>query len=486
MCTNNNGALVPFALKVPAPGSPFAAYHPSMTQAAFEFHRAQLYDYNARLHYGLARAYPAHGLSMSPYHHNPHDPLTHPFFQAKYDPRARLVHEEPKPQHSYIGLIAMAILSVKDKKLVLSDIYQWILDNYVYFRCRGPGWRNSIRHNLSLNDCFIKSGRSANGKGHYWAIHPANVEDFKKGDFRRRKAQRRVRKHMGLAIPDDEDSPSPPPPVNVGETADWQAKVIGSEGESLVEPKPSSPGEDGLSSRRTGSPEGHPHMGNNISPGLIRNAPSSAGKKRLFDVESLLAPDDGSKFSATQSDNAHINVETDSHLNEDSDDELIDVDSKVEVDDHILRPGPSQHEAASPEGSDQREASEGRERDFVSRSGSPCSPTERPVGSPSPGRSETAGSSGNMSREGSASWSRPLSVGTTWPDHPSAFHSATPSTVTAWSTIPPHGFPIMSAPFPLPAHGASAAEALAAQQRWQETFNRIMARSYDKNLKLEA
>ena len=59
----------------------------------------------------------------------------------------------------------MAILGAPDKKLVLSDIYQYILDNYAYFRTRGPGWRNSIRHNLSLNDCFVKAGRSANGKG---------------------------------------------------------------------------------------------------------------------------------------------------------------------------------------------------------------------------------------------------------------------------------------------------------------------------------
>ena len=123
--------------------------------------------------------------------------------------------EEPKPQHSYIGLIAIAILSMPDQKMVLADIYQNILDNYPYFRNRGPGWRNSIRHNLSLNDCFIKAGRSANGKGHYWAIHPANLEDFKKGDFRRRKAQRKVRRHMGLSVPDDDedddDSPVPSP-----------------------------------------------------------------------------------------------------------------------------------------------------------------------------------------------------------------------------------------------------------------------------------
>lgn len=123
----------------------------------------------------------------------------------RYSHHHHHMHEDPKPQHSYIGLIAIAILSMPDQKMVLSDIYQHILDNYPYFRNRGPGWRNSIRHNLSLNDCFIKSGRSANGKGHYWAIHPANLEDFRKGDFRRRKAQRKVRKHMGLSVPDDDE-----------------------------------------------------------------------------------------------------------------------------------------------------------------------------------------------------------------------------------------------------------------------------------------
>lgn len=73
-----------------------------------------------------------------------------PLFYGPYcriDPRlAGLCRppEEPKPQHSYIGLIAMAILSSSDKKLVLSDIYQYILDNFPYFRGRSAGWRNSI------------------------------------------------------------------------------------------------------------------------------------------------------------------------------------------------------------------------------------------------------------------------------------------------------------------------------------------------------
>ena len=139
------------------------------------------------------------------------------FPMAKLDPRLFRIPfpDEPKPQHSYIGLIAMAILSSPDKKLVLADIYQYVLDNFPYFRHRGQGWRNSVRHNLSLNDFFLKAGRAANGKGHYWAIHPACVDDFQKGDFRRRRAQRKVRKHMGMQVEDEDEDDSPPasPPM---------------------------------------------------------------------------------------------------------------------------------------------------------------------------------------------------------------------------------------------------------------------------------
>ncbi|GAB0091208.1 uncharacterized protein DMENIID0001_060220 [Sergentomyia squamirostris] len=181
--------------------------------------------------------------------------------------------EEPKPQHSYIGLIAMAILSSPDSKLVLSDIYQYILDNYPYFRSRGPGWRNSIRHNLSLNDCFVKAGRSANGKGHYWAIHPANVDDFRKGDFRRRKAQRKVRKHMGLSVDDDgADSPSPPPDVPL---LSWQPPL------------------------RAAPP---------FTPNLLSRTYT---RKRQFDVASLLAPDDDGPASVRTEGDEDIDVVAD-------------------------------------------------------------------------------------------------------------------------------------------------------------------------------
>ncbi|KAK6195575.1 hypothetical protein SNE40_000977 [Patella caerulea] len=99
-----------------------------------------------------------------------------------------------KPSVSYIGLISMAIQSSSQRKMLLSDIYQWIVNNFPYYKMEDRSWRNSVRHNLSLNECFIKCGRSENGKSHYWTIHPANMHCFSAGDYRRRHARQLVRK----------------------------------------------------------------------------------------------------------------------------------------------------------------------------------------------------------------------------------------------------------------------------------------------------
>jgi hypothetical protein len=104
-------------------------------------------------------------------------------------------NSDVKPALSYIALIAKAILESNQKRLSLGSIYSWIEKNYPYYVNKGQGWRNSVRHNLSLNDCFIKAGRCEDGKGNYWAIHPANIQDFMRGDFRqRRRSRRRGRK----------------------------------------------------------------------------------------------------------------------------------------------------------------------------------------------------------------------------------------------------------------------------------------------------
>ena len=115
--------------------------------------------------------------------------------RSKRERKLTSAEDDEKPSYSYIALISMAILQHPERKMMLGEIYNYITDKYPYYRNMADrAWRNSIRHNLSLNECFIKCGRADNGKGNYWSIHQACSEDFKKGDFRRRQARRRARR----------------------------------------------------------------------------------------------------------------------------------------------------------------------------------------------------------------------------------------------------------------------------------------------------
>ncbi|CAO2609697.1 Forkhead box protein C2 [Lemmus lemmus] len=82
----------------------------------------------------------------------------------------------------------MAIQSSPSKRLTLSEIYQFLQARFPFFRGAYQGWKNSVRHNLSLNECFIKlpKGLGRPGKGHYWTIDPASEFMFEEGSFRRR------------------------------------------------------------------------------------------------------------------------------------------------------------------------------------------------------------------------------------------------------------------------------------------------------------
>ncbi|KAJ8401492.1 hypothetical protein AAFF_G00384110 [Aldrovandia affinis] len=93
-----------------------------------------------------------------------------------------------KPPYSYIALIVMAIQSSPTKRLTLSEIYQFLQARFQFFRGSYQGWKNSVRHNLSLNECFIKlpKGLGRPGKGHYWTIDPGSEFMFEEGSFRRR------------------------------------------------------------------------------------------------------------------------------------------------------------------------------------------------------------------------------------------------------------------------------------------------------------
>uniref|UniRef100_A0A3Q1FFH5 Fork-head domain-containing protein n=1 Tax=Acanthochromis polyacanthus TaxID=80966 RepID=A0A3Q1FFH5_9TELE len=89
-----------------------------------------------------------------------------------------------KPSLPYIALIAKVILSSPSQKLNLSSIYRAMEEQFPYLRSRGPGWRNSVRHNLSVNECFVKVSRCEDGRGHYWGVHQAHLRDFQRGNFR--------------------------------------------------------------------------------------------------------------------------------------------------------------------------------------------------------------------------------------------------------------------------------------------------------------
>ncbi|XP_074105794.1 forkhead box protein J1-B [Cotesia typhae] len=98
-----------------------------------------------------------------------------------------------KPPFSYATLICLA-MRANNNKLTLSNIYAWIRENFIYYRHADPAWQNSIRHNLSLNKCFVKLPRSKDepGKGGFWKLDLESLEGGKR--TRRRSSTSRYNK----------------------------------------------------------------------------------------------------------------------------------------------------------------------------------------------------------------------------------------------------------------------------------------------------
>lgn len=79
-----------------------------------------------------------------------------------------------KPPYSYVSLITLSILSSREKKLRLSQILKRISEMFPFFNGAYQGWRDSVRHNLSQNECFVKVLKNPyrpTAKGNFWTVN---------------------------------------------------------------------------------------------------------------------------------------------------------------------------------------------------------------------------------------------------------------------------------------------------------------------------
>ncbi|KAJ9583811.1 hypothetical protein L9F63_021843 [Diploptera punctata] len=132
--------------------------------------------------------------------------------------------ERPFPK-----LIAMALKNSKTGSLPVSEIYNFMCEHFPYFKTAPNGWKNSVRHNLSLNKCFEKiekpAGNGSQRKGCLWAMNPAKIAKMdeevqkwsKKDPMAIRKAMicpergEMKREFSGLSKSDDDLGGSAPP-----------------------------------------------------------------------------------------------------------------------------------------------------------------------------------------------------------------------------------------------------------------------------------
>ncbi|XP_066481340.1 hepatocyte nuclear factor 3-beta [Tiliqua scincoides] len=136
----------------------------------------------------------------------------------------RRSYTHAKPPYSYISLITMAIQQSPNKMLTLSEIYQWIMDLFPFYRQNQQRWQNSIRHSLSFNDCFLKVPRSPDkpGKGSFWTLHPDSGNMFENGCYLRRQKRFKCDKPPGSKQQQQQQQGASPAPSGGKKTASQQ------------------------------------------------------------------------------------------------------------------------------------------------------------------------------------------------------------------------------------------------------------------------
>ncbi|KAJ1309129.1 hypothetical protein OPQ81_004805 [Rhizoctonia solani] len=136
-------------------------------------------------------------------------------------------HPGQKPPYPYSTIIRYAIQGSPRQRLTLSELYETMEARFPWFKTAGSGWKNSVRHNLSLNRCFEKVPRPITepGKGSYWTVNlngPEGTRRVRKRRSKKAKAEAEAAANeTGSQGPSATDTaspggptPSPPPQVS--------------------------------------------------------------------------------------------------------------------------------------------------------------------------------------------------------------------------------------------------------------------------------